>query len=147
MSKYRIEFVPSRILVIFQLLTYVILVLSTLSWQHAVFQYQFPLQVGVVFIISFCVLRSGLHRWNQTQSPVIISVSGEWLETNVDEQVVWKITNKSRVSSMLLFIHLISPLNAHQSRWSLIYKDQVTKRDFSRLCRTIIYLQQTAGED
>jgi hypothetical protein len=146
-SKYRVEFISSRILVILQLLNYVFLVLSVLSWQHAIIQYQFILQAGVVFIITLFLFRTGLHRWRQTRSPVIFSVKGEWMETAVDGQVVWKITNSSRVSSIVLFIHLISPLNARHSKWCLIYKDQVTKRDFSRLCRSVLYQQQTAGED
>ena len=132
---------------IFQLLTYVILVCSVISWQTDIFQYEFLLQILIVFIITFVVLKTVLRSRRQKQSPIIFSQFGEWMETNVDGQSTWTITNKSRVSSFLLFIHLKSPLNFHDSKWCLIYKDQVTELDFRRLCRAVIYQQQTSGKD
>lgn len=132
-------------MLIFQLLTYAVLVLSVLIWQSDIIQYQFLIQIVVVFAITFSAFRflSGKH---QTQAPIIFSLRGEWLETTIDRQIAWKITDKSRVSSLLLFIHLISPVNARDSKWCLIYKDQVTERNFRRLCCAIIYQQQTAGK-
>jgi hypothetical protein len=132
---------------IFQLLIYVVLVLSVLSWQSESIPYQFLLQILVLSIITFCVFKAVFYSKHQKQTPVILSQGGEWLETNIDGQVAWRITDKSRVSGLLIFIHLISPLNIHHSKWCLVYIDQVTKRDFRRLCRAVIYQQQTAGKD
>ncbi|MFT6989921.1 MAG: hypothetical protein ACJASL_001898 [Paraglaciecola sp.] len=124
-----------------------VLVLSVFNWQHAVMQYQFVLQILLVFIIISFVFKTVLRSWRQTQAPVVFSIHGDWLETNIDGQVVWKMTNKSRVTTILLFIHLISPLKARDSKWCLIYKDQVNKRDFRRLCRAVIYQQHTSEEN
>lgn len=146
MSKYRLEFKPSRLLPIFQLVTYAVLVLSVVSWQSDIIQYQTLLQILVVVIITFFLFRAILHS-RQKQVPVLFSQSGEWLETNIDGQVGWKITNKSRVSSFLLFIHLISPLNSRHSKWCVIYKDQVTEQNFRRLCRAVLYQQQNVGKN
>jgi hypothetical protein len=122
-------------------------VLSVVSWQIEVMQYQFLLQALVVSLITFLIFRAILNARHHTLTPVIVSLSGDWLETNTGAQISWKITDKSRVSSLLLFIHLISPVNARLSKWCLIYKDQVTERDFRHLCRTVIYQQHTAGKD
>ncbi|MFT5298960.1 MAG: hypothetical protein ACJAXM_000456 [Arenicella sp.] len=124
-----------------------ILVLSVFSWQSESIPYQFLLQILVLSIISFYVFKAVFCSKHQKQTPIIFSQGGEWLETSIDGQVAWRITDKSRVSGLLLFIHLISPLNIHHSKWCLVYIDQVTKRDFRRLCRAVIYQQQTAGKD
>ena len=123
------------------------LVLSVISWQIEVMQYQFLLQALVVSIITYFFFRAVINGRHQAQTPVIVSQSGDWVETNTGEQTSWKITDKSRVSSLLLFIHLISPVNVRLSKWCLIYKDQVTEQDFRRLCRAVIYQQQTPGKD
>lgn len=144
MSKYRIEFKPSRLQVFFQLLAYAILVLSVLIWQSESIQYQYLLQASVLLLTTFFVIRTILDNWQKIQEPVIFSEHGEWLETDIIGQVSWKITDKSRVSSLLLFIHLISPVNARRCKWCLIYRDQLTEQDFRRLCRAVIYQQQVA---
>ena len=147
MSKYRVEFKPSRLLVAFQLLAYAIFVWSVFNWQSEVLQYQFLLQASVLSISTFFILRAILYNWRETQISVILSAHGQWLEINRNQQVSWKITEKSRVSSLLLFIHLISVVNTRRSKWCLIYVDQVTKRDFRTLCRAVIYQQQDAWKD
>ena len=120
-----------------------ILLLSVFTWQSQIMQYQLLIQLIVVFIISFYVFKASLISRRQTLSPVILSINGEWLETDVEGQVAWNITDKSRVSALLLFIHLVVSNNIHQSKWCLVYKDQVSERDFRRLCRAIIYQQHT----
>lgn len=147
MSKFRVEFKSSRLLLVLQCLTYVLLVLSVLCWQSDIIPNQVLLQTLIVAIITYCLFRAVLRNWREKQSPVIFSQLGDWLETREDRQVAWAITNKSRVSSLLLFVHLISPVNSRRSKWCLIYKDQVTERDFRRLSRAVIYQQQTAGKD
>jgi hypothetical protein len=121
--------------------------LSVLNWQSESIQYQFLLEILFLSVIIFCFFKSVFYRKKQKVDPVIFSQGGEWLETNIDGQIDWRMTDKSKVSSFLLFIHLISPLNPRHSKWCLIYKDQVTKRDFRRLCRAVIYQQQTSGKD
>ena len=80
---------------------------------------------------------------HETHSPVIFSERGEWMETNIDGQVSWRITDRSRVSSFLLFIHLISPVNYRNSKWCLVFKDQVSEQDYRRICRAVIYQQRS----
>ncbi|WP_369809275.1 protein YgfX [Paraglaciecola sp. MB-3u-78] len=147
MSKYRVELKSSRLLVIFKLLVYVILMLSVLNWQSESIQYQLLLQMLTMTVITFCFFKTVFYYRDQKLTPVIFTQGGEWLEVAIDGQISWRMTDKSRVSGLLLFIHLISPLNPRHSKWCLIYKDQVTKRDFRRLCRAVIYQQQTTGID
>lgn len=147
MLKFRVEFKSSRLLLFLQLLTYVILLLSVLYWQSDIIPYQRLLQTATIAIITYFLFRAVLFNWRKEQSPVSFSLLGDWLETSKDRQVAWIITNKSRVSSLLLFVHLISPVNSRHSKWCLIFKDQVTERDFRRLSRAIIYQQQTVGND
>ena len=92
-------------------------------------------------------LQAVLSNWRKSKVPVTFSLLGDWLETSKDKQVAWVITDKSRVSSLLLFVHLISPVNSRRSKWCLIFKDQVTERDFRRLSRAVIYQQQTVGKN
>ena len=99
-----------------------------------------------ILVILSVFLKTVFFYKQQKQPPVIFNQSGEWLEVLIDGQVGWRITDKSRVSSFLIFIHLISPLNTRRSKWCLIYKDQVTKKDFRRLCRAVIYQQQTSDK-
>ena len=132
---------------IIKLLVYVILIFSVLNWQSESIQYQFLLKILTMLVITFCFLKNIFYCRHQKLTLVIFSQGGEWLEVNIDEQIGWRMTNKSRISSFLIFIHLISPLNPRHSKWCLIYKDQVNKRDFRRLCRAVIYQQQATGKD
>ncbi|WP_293751691.1 protein YgfX [uncultured Paraglaciecola sp.] len=147
MSKYRVEFKPSRLLLVLQCLTYVGLVLSVVYWQSNIILNQVLLQTLVISIISYFLFRAVLSNYRRKLSPVTFSLLGDWLETSKHKQVAWEITDKSRVSSLLLFVHLISPVNCRRSKWCLIYRDQVTERDFRRLSRAVIYQQQIAGKD
>jgi hypothetical protein len=125
----------------------VVLVLSVLYWQSDFIPNQVLLQTLIVAIITYCLFMAVLSNWRRKQSPVTFSLLGDWLETSKDKQVAWAITDKSRVSSLLLFVHLISPVNSRRSKWRLIFKDQVTERDFRRLSRAVIYQQQTVGKN
>lgn len=146
MLKYRVEFKSSRKLVTLRLLVYVILILSVLNWQSESIQYQFLFQILTILGILLFFLKTIFNSRKKKQPPVIFSQGGEWLEVFEDEQLGWRITDKSRVSSFLIFIHLISPLNVRRSKWCLIYNDQVTKKDFRRLCRAVFYQQQTSDK-
>ncbi|MEP1447065.1 MAG: protein YgfX [Paraglaciecola sp.] len=129
-------------MLLIQLLTYGGLVVSILIWQPAVIPFQFFLEVLIVTCITFLIFTTVFYNMRQKHAPVTFSSKGEWSETNIDGQVSWKITEKSRVTSFLLFVHLISPINPKRSKWCLVCKDQVTERDFRRLCCAVIYQQQ-----
>ena len=142
MSKYRVEFKKSRLLVIYQLLSCAFLVFTVLNWQPEIFKYEFLLQVLIAFITSIYFFKMLLLEGYKTRYPIVFSDRGEWIETNLDGQVSWKITGESRVSSFLIFVHLSSVINYCNSKWCLVYKDQVNEQDYRRLCRAIIYQQQ-----
>lgn len=142
MSKYRVEFKKSKLKLLIQLLTYGGLVVSILIWQPAVIPYQVVLEILIVICITFLIFTTVFRNRRQIYSPVTFSPKGEWLETNIDGHISWKMTEKSRLTSFLLFIHLVSPINPKRSKWCLVYKDQVTERDFRRLCCAVTYQQQ-----
>jgi hypothetical protein len=146
-SKYRVEFKKSRFLVMIQLLSGAILTLTVVCWQPEIFKFEFLLQSLVVCLVLISFFKTPLIDYHRTHNPVIFSERGEWTETNIDDQISWKITDKSRVSIFLVFIHLVSPVNYRNSKWRLVYKDQVDERDYRRLCRAIIYQQQSNGKN
>ena len=78
---------------------------------------------------------------------MIFSERGECTETNIDGQINWQITDKSRVRILLVFINMVSPVNSRNSKWRFVCKDQVNDRDYRRLCRTIVYQQQSIGKN
>lgn len=142
MSKFRLEFAPSRLAVLFQVITYLILLMSVFFWQSNIFPYQLLLQATLACIIVHLGITKTLAEMMRVQSPVICSIDGQWLEMTRGAQVGWKITSRSRISSLLLFIHLVSPINAKHQKWCLIFRDQLSERDFRRLCRAVIFQQQ-----
>jgi hypothetical protein len=145
-SKYRVEFKSSQLLLVLQLLSYVVLVLSVLYWQSEIVQYEFIFQIIVLSIVTILMFKSILHSKRKKRLPTIFSVEGEWIESNIYSQVSWKITDKSRVSQLILFINLISPLNTHKSKWYLLFKDQINECDFRRISRAIVYQQQKSKD-
>ena len=123
------------------------MVVSVLFWQSGIMPNQALLQTLIIGIITYFFYRKMLASWSKKQSPVTFSPEGDWLETSKGEQISWLMTDKSRGSSLVLFVHLISPINTRHKKWCLIYKDQVTDRDFSRLSRAVVYQQQSAGKN
>lgn len=142
MSKYRVELKPSRLQLVFQLLTFGLLAGSIFSWQSNVIPNQILLQIVVVSIIAILLFKKMYRDWHYIHPPVVFSVKGDWLESDQTGQVAWKITKRSRASSTLLFIHLSSPLSTVGSKWCLIFSDQVKIHDFRRLSRAILFQQQ-----
>lgn len=124
-----------------------LLILTVLYWQPEIFVLGFLLQTLIVCSTLIYFFKALLLNYHITYNPVVFSERGEWIETNTDGQVSWKITDKSRVSIFLIFIHLVSPVNNRNSKWYLVYKDQVNQRDYRRLCRAIIYQQQIIGKN
>ena len=147
MSKYRVEFKTSRFLVMIQLLSVAILILTVVCWQPEIFKFEFLLQFLFVCLILISFFRTLLLDYHRTHNPVIFSERGEWTETNIDGQINWQITDKSRVRILLVFINMVSPVNSRNSKWRFVCKDQVNDRDYRRLCRTIVYQQQSIGKN
>lgn len=129
-------------MLVIQLLSYGIFVVSILLWQRSIIHYQIFLEILLVSCVTFFIFKTLFHYRCQRYSIITFSTKGEWLESDRGEQSSWIITDKSRVTSLLLFIHLMSPINAGRSKWRLIYKDQVTEREFRRFCGAIFYQQQ-----
>lgn len=134
-------------MLVLQVITYLVLVMSVLYWQPSFMQNQILVQALMICIITFLICRAISRGFSHKLAPVIFSQRGEWMEIHEDQQISWLITNSSRVSSSFLFIHLVSAVNASRSKWCLIYKDQVTERDFRRLCLAVIYQQQISYKD
>jgi hypothetical protein len=118
-----------------------------LNWQPDIFKYGFLLQILIISITIIYFLKMLLLSSHETHNSVILSERGEWMETNIDGQVSWKITDKSRVSIFLVFVHLISPVNNHNSKWCLVFKDQVSEQDYRRICRAVIYQQRSTEKN
>lgn len=82
---------------------------------------------------------------DHAKSPTItvdLSDQGEWLYLGLERQSHWNITSKSRVTPWLLWIHLISSVDQQKAHWLIVFKDQVSERDYRRLCRAILLQQQ-----
>lgn len=75
-------------------------------------------------------------------SIIIFSQQGEWLEIDGQQQASWQISKDSRVTSLLLFVHLVSSIDSKQSKRCLVFRDQLDERDYRRLCRSIYFQQQ-----
>lgn len=142
MLKYRVEFKKSRLLVMCQLMSCACLISTVLAWQPEVFKYSFLLQALFIFIVIVYFFKVILFRSYGNHVPVIFSECGEWMETDLDKQISWKVTDKSRASGFLIFIHLSSAANHCHSKWCLVYKDQVSEKDYRRICRAVMYQQQ-----
>lgn len=146
MSKYRIELKPSRILIVFQLLTYAVLVSSVFSWQSNVIANQIFVQAVITLVSSFFIFRSIYQSYTRSMPVIIFSQQGEWLELGRHEQTTWQLTKSSRVTGLLLFVHLASQFDLKRTKRHLIYRDQLNEQDFRRLCRTILYQQQLSDK-
>lgn len=146
MLKYRIELKKTYWLLIFQLVTYLLLVFAILSVQSELIDFQIWLQLLAIVITTHFIFKEIKLSFYQRPISVVFSQQGEWLEVRQDQQISWSLTGKSRISAFLLFIHLVSPLNPSRSKWCIVFKEQVNEEDFRRLCRVIIFQQQTADK-
>lgn len=143
MSKFRVEFKTSRILVFFQLFTYLVFVLSVLIWKKNVLQYQWIVQAMLLLFITYFSFRAIIQNIKLTLPIVVFSQQGDWLEIFGAQQISWQVTNKSRITSLLLFIHLMSPNDQKASKWRLVFKDQISEKSYRRLCRVVLFQQHT----
>lgn len=142
MSKYRIELKSSKLLVVFQLVTFAALVFSIFSWQANIIPLQILVQCFITLGVACLIFRHVIQCFKRQMPIIIFSQQGEWLEILGQQQTSWQISKDSRVTSLLLFVHLISTIDITQSKRCLVFRDQVEERDFRRLCRAIFYQQQ-----
>ncbi|MGS2721905.1 protein YgfX [Paraglaciecola aestuariivivens] len=142
MSKYRVDLQPSRLLIVFQSIFYLILLLSIFSWHKQAIPGQFLLQLVLVLIISFFLLKKFYLEYKQGSKSIVFSQQGDWLESSEGQQISYWITSKSRVTSLVLFVHVESALDKKLNKWLLVFRDQLPERDFRRMCRAIFYQQQ-----
>jgi hypothetical protein len=144
--KYRIEFTPSRKRYIYLLVLYGLLVLSLFSWQQDTFVYQLWVQVFSALVLMLLALRAfgEAHRDNRL-FVVVITEQGEWLYVEHAEQSSWQISERSRISSEVLWLHIEPKIAGSKARWLWVFNDQVSEQDYRRLCRCILY-QQGPGQ-
>lgn len=116
---------------------------SVFHWQADIFPYQQFLQVIIAVIILLLAYKtiSGMAK----AKPVVITFNQQgqldYLLGETSDQ--WQLTDKSRLTDWLLWLHLVSAIDPRQRHWLLIFKDQVSAQDYRRLCRAILYQQQT----
>ncbi len=146
MSKYRVELHSSRILLFVQLGLYVIFLFSIFSWQPDVLPSQLLVQLSLAFGISLFMFYRISRAYQQPQPIIIFSEKGDWLECNNDQQLSYRLSQQSRVTSVVLFVHLVPPLAKTQAKRRLIFKDQLSEQDYRRMCRAIFYQQQSLAK-
>ncbi|WP_340676946.1 protein YgfX [Paraglaciecola sp.] len=120
-----------------------LVLLSVFHWQADIFPYQHFFQVILAIIILLLAYKT-VQRTARVQ-PFVIAFNQQgqvnYLDRETPEQ--WQLTDKSRLTNWLLWIQLASPIDPRQRHWLLIFKDQVNVQDYRRLCRAILYQQQT----
>jgi hypothetical protein len=142
-SKYRIELVPSKYKVTIQLLFWAVVLLSPFHWQSQIVPFQWLLQTLFSIVILWLALLNLREHVKSQPLTVDLSSDGEWHELSLVGQYHWRISHKSRISPWFLWIHLVSPINHLQTRWQVVYKDQVSELDYRRICRAILLQQQS----
>mgnify|MGYP001061651865 FL=1 len=142
MSKYRVELKSSKLLAYFQLVTFAALVFSIFSWQANVIPLQILVQSGITVVLAVIIIKYVFQSLKRQMPIIIFSQQGEWLEILGQQQTSWQISKDSRVTSLLLFVHLVSTIDFTQSKRCLVFRDQVEEAHFRRLCRAIYFQQQ-----
>lgn len=142
MSKYRISFhfhrFSQRLRIALALLS--VLALVTLP-THPI---SFPAWQGVLCASIISALLIGWKTRNHADQPGVVSVDENrywmWLRptSEADNGTVWTIGQRSRVTSFVLFVHLMSAAGTKaQSQWVWLLRTDMPERDFRRLCRII----------
>lgn len=134
-SKYRIVIQPSVHRRLCGAAFYIALMMSIFTWQQHAFVHQLHVQ-----LILTCLL--GVLGWRevfkpQPSSPGIISVCerGSWLQLQPESSLSWQIDRRSLVSSWFVWLRLMPSFSPAKSKWKVVFRDQVSKRDYRRLCR------------
>ena len=123
-------------------LAYVVLLTSVFAWQPHSLRYQLLLQ----FILGSLLTIYCISIWRKREhAKFVVQVS--YLDARQDAN--WWIGEQSKMLGSLLWVQRIPLLQRHQPqkasiRWSWIFKDSVSEKDYRRLCRCIIASQQRA---
>ena len=147
MSKYRVEVVPSRLKIILLVTLWGLVLLSVFHWQADIFPYQQLLQTCFALITLLLAYRNLQNAAKSLPFSISFSQQGEWNYLDKEMQFQWQITEKSKLSSWLVWLQLRSPVDPNQGHWLVIFKDQVSEADYRRLCRAILYQQQTKSNN
>lgn len=148
MSKYRIEVtsssVQNRIFCVISVLS----VSSVFIWQGNIIPYQLAIQCVMAMLIGvYC-----FYYWRSQENEaftVQVHYSGEWYYLDGREAANWCIGEHSKIIDGLLWVQLIPLLEKNNSshsssHWCWIFRDRVNERDYRRLCRCILAVQQGA---
>lgn len=154
MSKYRVELKKSRIEKVLLYITFLILSLSVWTWQPEVLPFQWAIQSLFSVLLIYFGYAKFVDNKKHISPSITFTEQGQWLELigrtelgglkecGEEAQTSWLISHKSRITSLFLFVHVISALNPNRSKWVTIYKDQVSEHNYRRLCRAVIFQQQ-----
>jgi hypothetical protein len=135
-------------------MTFLILYLSVWAWQPEVLPFQWAIQSLFSLLLIYFGYVKFVEYKKRISSPITFTEQGQWLELiavtglgvsnecGEEAQTSWLISHKSRITSLFLFVHVISALNPNRSKWITIYKDQVSEQNYRRLCRAVIFQQQ-----
>jgi uncharacterized membrane protein YeiB len=141
-SKYRIEFKASRQRYYFLVAFYCLLLISVFSWQANIVVYQVWIQLfsAILVVMAAVVAFKNTDKYNQA-FVALVSQQGDWTYLSQQNNTSWQLSQRSRLTSWILWIHISAKIGVGQSRWHWIFKDQVSERDYRRLCRCILYQQ------
>jgi hypothetical protein len=124
---------------------FALLILSLFTWQQNTFTYQLWIQLSMALLVMLLAIRAIADTRRQNRMFVaVVSEQGEWVQIDKHHQSSWQVTDKSRVTSQVLWIHLLPKVGDGKPQWLWVFNDQVSEQDYRRLCRCIIYLQQTS---
>jgi hypothetical protein len=123
--------------------SYLVVLLSVWLWQTNVLAFQLVIQVALsIFLIRF--FYQHFIDYIRTPRPAVtFDQQGQWTEVIQGQGSSWRLTAHSRLTAGVLFVHLVSALDPKHCKWLLLFKDQLNQRDYRRVCRVIIYQQQT----
>jgi hypothetical protein len=144
-SKYRIEFKASRQRYYYLVAFYCLLFVSIFSWQANIILYQFWIQSSIAILVVAWAVFAVLHKGKYNQAFVaLVSQRGDWTYLSQQDDTSWQFSQRSRLTSWVLWIHISSKIRVGQSRWHWVFRDQVSEQDYRRLCRCILYQQHKA---
>ena len=142
MSKYRIEFKASRQRYYYLVAFYSLLFVSVFSWQADIIIYQVWLQLFSATLVVMAAVVAIKHTDKSNRAFVaLVSQQGDWTYLSQQDNTSWKLSQRSRLTSWILWIHISEKIGVGESRWHWIFRDQVSEQDYRRLCRCILYQQ------
>lgn len=116
---------------------------SVFCWQQDVVPYQMIVQILLVLIILWLAYKNFVKQTYTTNYSISLSQNTDWEYHSAVELSSWRVTEKSRITHFLLWIHLSSTLIPAKTQWVIIFRDQVSEENFRLLCRAVLFQQQT----